>query len=230
MPHSDQPPHAADGPGTGDPESVYHLYLTTDVRPAIRAASPAQMRGILRDIGAHLCHCLRRDAGGIPGLSPGRRQPWQVCQIGSGMRAGFQLYQHVTQAVAGSCLHALGFDPGRAAAEDTYFTTDVDPFLVTARQQCMRRTLLHLTGHLQAVLDDSDTSAQASADAAVPDELWEIANGVTAGIQLYRHAVRALAVHVLYYMWEGLGAGSTTGFVPFIPDIADPAAFGICPN
>jgi len=230
MTHSDQPPHVADGSGTGDPESVYGVYLSTDARSAIRAAAPEQMRGVLRDISADLCRCLRRDLSGIPALGADRRQPWQACQVGCGMRAGFQLYRHVTQAVAGSFLHAMGFDPGRAVAEDAYLTTDVDPFWATACAQHMRRTLLDLADHLQAVLDDCDTSARASAQAAVPDDLWEIGTGVTAAIQLYRHAVRARAVHALYYLWEGLGTGSTPPLALLTTDIADPTVFAVSPN
>lgn len=40
MLHPDQPPHAADGPATGDPEPVYHACLTTDTGPPAARPGP----------------------------------------------------------------------------------------------------------------------------------------------------------------------------------------------
>jgi hypothetical protein len=213
MPHPDPASSPTSGP-EADPESVYDTYLTIDIRPAIRAARPDQMRRILGDIGRYLCHHVRQDHRAIPALSPDRPQPGKVRQSGSGMRAGFQLYQHATQAVAGGFLHALGFDPARAAGEDSYLSTEVDPFLGKATTGRMRRTLLTFADHVQFVLDDSDTIASASTQADLPDHLWQLATGVSAAIHLHRHAVRALAAHVLYYAWDGLELGDTLRFRP----------------
>jgi len=100
MPHPDRTPHPADDPSASDPEAIYRAYLTTDARPAIHAATTEQLRGILAAIARNLCHHLAEPTGGVPPLGPDLRRPWQVCQVGTGTRAGLQLYRHVEQAVA----------------------------------------------------------------------------------------------------------------------------------
>jgi len=139
-------------------------------------------------------------------LGPDLRRPWQVCQVGTGTRAGLQLYRHVEQAVAGSYLHALDFDPDRATVGNIYYATIIDPFLRTARKQRLRRTLLHLADHLDATLRDSDLAADTSARSDLPEDVWEAGTGVNAAIQLYRYAVRVLTAHTLFYLWDGYPA------------------------
>jgi len=206
MTHPDHGPSFADD-FSADSESVYRVYLTTDVRPAIRAATADQMRGILAAIARHLCHHLTDPIGGIPPLSPDSRAPWQVCQAGTGTRVGLQLYSRVLQAVAGSYLQALGFDPDRATQDTSFFTTSIDPFLRHTRKQQLGRALLHIADYLETIVHDSDTAADASAQADLPEDVWEVATGVGAAVELYRHGVRVLAVHVLFYLWDGLGIG-----------------------
>lgn len=216
MPQDHQASHPTDDPDGDNPELVYRAYLTADTRLAIRAATTEQMRRILADIARHLCHQLTDPLGGVPPLGPDQRQPWQVCQVGTGTRAGFQLYHHVLQAVAGCYLHALGFDPARATADDTYYATAIDPFLRKARKQWLRRTLNRLADHLDATVHDSDVAADVSAQADLPHDIWEVGTGVTSAIQLYRHAVRIVSVHTLFFLWEGSGvAGQTHVLRPF---------------
>jgi hypothetical protein len=240
MTHPDHDPHAAGSMPAGhgsasERESVYHAYLTTDIRPAILAASPDQLRDALRHTATSLCRYLHDDIAGIAPLRPDTRQPWELCQTGHGIHAGFQLYRHVLQAVAGSYLHALGFDPARAATDGTYLSTRIAPSLAAARTRRLRRTLLELTRHLRATVDDSDTAAATSAQAGpeIPDDLWEIAAGVNAGIQLYHQATRMLAVHTAYQIWHALAISGTPApaWLPFTPGTADPGLlFVVHPN
>lgn len=202
-----------------DPESVHRVYLTTDVRPAIHAATHQQLRDIMHRISDHLCQHLSRDIATFPAIGPDRRRPGEICQIGAAMPAGFQLYHHLTAAMAGSYLRALGFAPASAATDPAYFPEIVAPFLASARKPHLRRMLLNLTGHISAVLADSDTSAQAStqAHAHMPGETWEIAAGVTAAISLYRHCARTISVHVRFYILDGLGIGNPPHYRPYTP-------------
>src|SRR5215469_14438205 len=143
-----------------DPESVHQVYLNTDARPAIHAATHQQLKDIVHRISEHLCQHLSRDIATFPAIGPDRRRPGEICQIGAAM------------------------PPASAATDPAYFTEIVAPFLASARKPHLRRMLLNLAGHISAVLADSDTSAQAStqAHAHIPAETWEIAAGVTAAI------------------------------------------------
>ncbi len=123
------------------------------------------------------------------------------------MRAAFQLYRHASQAVAGNFLRTLGFNPLRATADATYFAAGIDPILATARKQQLRLTLPQLVDHLRTVVDGSDAAALLTPQVNVPDDLWQASMGVTAGILLYRPAIRTIAVAVLYHIWENLGTG-----------------------
>lgn len=73
MPHADQPSHPAASPG--DPESVHRVYLTTDIRPAMRTATASQLRNALAGITRHLCHHLTGPPGIIPSPDAGTGQP-----------------------------------------------------------------------------------------------------------------------------------------------------------
>jgi len=118
-----------------------------------------------------------------------------------------QIYRHVLQAVAGHYLQAAGFDPAHAATSRAYLTATIEPFLRNARTQQLRQALLDLAGCLDATAEDCDTAAAASIPADLPEDVWDVGIGVSTAIGLYRRAVRVLAVHVLYFVWEGLGIG-----------------------
>lgn len=206
-----------------DPESVHKVYLKADIGPAIHAATQQQLRDILHHVCGHLCHQL----GGMerfPSLRPDRRRAGEICQVGVAKMAGMQLFQQVIEAVAGSYLYALGFDPARATSDPGYFAGSIAPFLATARRQHLRRMLQYLTGHMDAVLSDSDKFAQAATETQteVTGDLWEIAAGVGAAISLYRHCARVMSVHVRFYILDGLGIGNTPHYYrPYAPGPAD---------
>ena len=206
-----------------DPESVHRVYLQADIQPAIRAATHEQLRDVVHRVSKHLCHHLGRDIGAFPAIGPNRRRPWEICQIGAAMPAGFQLYHHLTAAVAGSYLQAMGFAPASAATDPAYHAGIVAPFVATARHPHLLRMLLKLASHMSAVLADSDTSAQASSDALaeVPGDVWEIGAGVDAAIGLYRYCARVMSVHVRYCICEGLGIGDLPHYRPYTPEPAD---------
>jgi hypothetical protein len=69
--------------------------------------------------------------------------------------------------------------------------------------------------------------AQASTEAQAEaiDDLWEVAAGVGAAIGLYRHCARVMSVHILYYIWTGLGIGDPRTTVP-TPQSRRRKAFG----
>ncbi len=158
MPHPDQGPSFADDV-SADPESVYRVYLTTDVRPAIRAATADQMRGILAAIARHLCHHLTDPIGGIPPLSPDSRAPWQVCQAGTGTRVGLQLYSRVLQAVAGSYLQARSC--ATPASNSSVAPCSTSP--TTWKRSFMTATLPLMPAHKPTSPKTSGKSQQASA-------------------------------------------------------------------
>lgn len=81
---------------------------------------------------------------------------------------------------------------------------------------------LQLTGHMHAVVTDSDAFAQASAEiqAEVTDDLREHATGVSTAISLYRHCARTLSVHARICICEGLDIGGTPRYRPCTPAAA----------
>jgi hypothetical protein len=213
--------------GGGDErDAVYRVYLATDARPAIRAAGDEALRAVVRDLGAYLCRQVSADMGSVPALGPDRRAPWQVCQAGDATRAGFQLYRHVMQAVAGNLLQALGFEPARAAGAPAR----IDRFLATATQQQVRQILLDLADHLEQVITDSDdiTALATETTAGLPADMQDVGRGVSLSVALYHHAVQVIAVSTLYHIWEGLGISTSPALVPYAPRTA--AAFGFSVN
>jgi hypothetical protein len=199
----DQPADPAEQPDGANPDSVYRAYLSADARPAIRAATAGQVHGILTTITWHLCDLLADPPPGLPRAGSGSRPRWQVCQVGAGLQAGLQVYCHVQQAVAGRCLGALGFDPDRATTESSYYAACVSPFLRAARTQRMRCSLLLLADLLAELVLDSNLAVGVSMSADLPPEAWEAGTGIRTATQLYRHAVRITAAHILFYLWRG---------------------------
>ncbi len=181
MQHRDQTPQQDSDPPASDLEGIFRSYLDADARPAIRAATADQLRRVLLDIAGHLCYWLRLDM--TESLPPGPPSPvsWGICDAASATRAGFQLYHHVGQVIAAGCLHAIGFDPHRAAADHTYYSTSVQPALTAASRQRMRGLLLDLAGHIEASMDDADTSATLSAAAGLPAEAARTAAAESGG-------------------------------------------------
>jgi hypothetical protein len=207
---------ASNRPGqpSSSPESVYRTVLAADARPAIRAASGPQLRAALNDITTHLCDYVRRHARhtvAAPGQWPG------PIEAGA-MQFALELFDDVRRAVAASWLHALRFDPGRAAAEPDYHGTVVGPVLAAARKYRLRGLLLTLADRIRAATTDADTSAALVAVTPVPDDIWDVGTGVSAAMVLYQHAVLVEAAHVWYYLPGGLG----TGQAPVLPPIAPP--------
>lgn len=205
-------------------ESVYRSCLNADARPVIRAASADQLRLALRRITGHLCHQLRRDLTGS--LPPGTASAiaWEECQASSATQAGFQLYHQVSQAIAAGCLHALGFDPRAAAASDAYLEADVEPVLTAASRRRMRGLLLGLASHIQAIMEDADDSADMTAGIDLPENAWEAGTGVTAAIQLYRHAALVQTGWVLFRLWDGFSASGAPILLPYTAG-SPPASF-----
>lgn len=171
MPQPDQPSHPTSDPA--HPAAVHQVYLTTNIRSAIRVATAKQLRAALAEIARHLCYHL----GDPPGLDAG--QSWQGCQVGSGTRAGFQLYHHALQAVADYFLQALGLDPVRATTDNDYLASALGPFLAVSPRQS-RRTLIRLVDCIDATVKDADIAAGAAGDvhAGLPEDVWEVVLGL----------------------------------------------------
>lgn len=205
-------------------ESVYRSYLDADARPAIRAASSGQLRLVLRRIAMHLCYRLRLDLAESLPPGPASALSWGVCQTDSATRAGCQLYHQVGQAIAASCLHAIGFDPHTAADDDAYLGTAVEPVLTTASRRHMRGLLLNVVGHIEAIIDDADASAEWITGVELPENAWESGTGVAAAIQLYQHATLIQTAYVLFHLWNGFSTSGTPILAPFTAD-TPPAGF-----
>lgn len=104
-------------------------------------------------------------------------------------------------------MRALGFDPASAAANNTYPATSIGPSLRAARKSRLRQILLCLADCLDATVGDADIAFGAADDAlaVLPEAVWEEGVGAITATGLYRHAVRVMAVHVLYYVWDAFG-------------------------
>jgi hypothetical protein len=206
-------------------QAVWDTYLTTDIRPAIRAARRATMRRVLTTVTRQLCQLLNTRPSGIAARSPDPRQPYDICQIGAAMPAGLQLYHHLTQATAAHYLRAALLDPAEAATSRAYLAT-ITAHLSASSTQDLRGILLHLADSLYATATEATaTAAMATATAAGPDldeDLRGLGASAALGIALYRDAVCSLTVLVLYLIWEGLGV--TT------PDYIAPGYAAICAN
>lgn len=229
MQHRDHTPQQNSDPPTADLEGSFRSLLDADARPVICAASAHQLRRVLRDIAGHLCYRLRLDMTGSLPPGPASHVSWGVCEAASATRAGFQLYHYVGQVIAAGCLHVIGFDPHQAAADDTYFSTSVEPALTAASRQLMRGLLLDLAGHIEASMDDADTSAILTTADGLPEEAWEAGTGVSAAIGLYRHATVIQTGYVLYKLWAGLTNGPPS-LMPFTPGTPAATVPAISPN
>lgn len=58
--------------------------------------------------------------------------------------------------------------------------------------------------HLHAAVADSRAAVTISASTDLPGDLWEPAVGISAAARLHDHALRTVAVLILYYIQEGL--------------------------
>jgi hypothetical protein len=225
MSRPDQPSRASAG---DTPESVCRSLLAADPRPAIRSAPAPALRDLLSEITSHLCLLLQRQASDFTTTAPPPDRWPGSCAIGSGLRAGFQLYHDLTQAVAASWLHATGFDPAQAAADPAYHAAVISPSLTAATRHQIRAILLDLTSHIDTVTADAATSAALSAATQLPDDLRDIATGVTAAIALYQHTVFTQAADILHCLQAGLGTSHATSLPPFTPPGAP--GYPISPN
>jgi hypothetical protein len=213
---------APEHPGTaGDPETVYRTFLHADVRPVINAASTARRRAALHAAAAHLCDRLRHDITAFPAYSPGQRPPWAICQTGNALRAGFELTHAVTQAIAGSYLHVIGFNPAAAISAPRYHSETITPALNAARPARLHATLLALADHAHATTTDADLghalATQIHRD-GIPDDLWDTATAVTTAITLYQHAAVTEAAQVLCAVWDALDPAPALFPLPASPN------------
>jgi hypothetical protein len=109
-------------PASG-PESVYRSLVAADARPAIRAASGPQLHAAMNDITTHLCDHVRRQAS----CTAAAPDQWPGAGEAGSLQAALELFDDIRRAVAASWLHALQFDPDRAAAEPHYHGTVIGP-------------------------------------------------------------------------------------------------------
>lgn len=231
MPHPDQSPRQPPGgQPPGSPESVCRSLLAADPRPAIRAASGQQLRTALTRITSHLCNRVHRTASDFMVAAPAQDQRPGACEIGSGMRAGFRLYDDLCRAVAATWLHAAGFDPAQAAASPDYHAAVISPFLATAGKHRLRGVLLTLTDHIRAATTDADASAAIATSTRIPDDAWDAGTGVSAAIALYRHAVLVEATYVMYHLHDELGTSRAPALLPFTPSSPGIPFFPVSPN
>lgn len=230
MPNPDQSPHQppAGQPSAG-PERAFRSLLAADARPAIRAASGQQLRSVLTGITSHLCRRVHRQVSDFIAAAPAPDRWPGACEAGSGMRAGFQLYDDLCRAVAASWLHAAGFDPAQAAAGPDYHAAVIVPFLAAGKHR-LRGVLLTLTDRVRAATADADASAAIAAAARFPDDVWDAGTGVSAAITLYQHAVLTEAAQVTYRLHHGLGTGRAPAPLRFTPPPAGIPFFPASPN
>ena len=154
MPNPDPPqPHRGQLPAS--PERAFRSLLAADARPAIRAASGQQLRSVLTGVTSHLCRRVHRQASDFMAAAPAPDRWPGACEAGSGMRAGFQLYDDLCRTIAADWLHTAGFDPAQAAVGPDYHATVIDPFLAAAGKHRLRGALLTLTDRVRAVTADA---------------------------------------------------------------------------
>lgn len=224
------PEQSSRQPAGDSPEKICRSFLAIDPQPAIRAANAPKLRAVLTSLTMHLCDRVRSQASDfLTGAPPPDGWPGP-CAIGSGMRAGFELYHELCRAVAASWLSATGFDPAQAAAEPGYHAGIVIPSLAAISRDRMRGTLLTLTDRIRATTDDADASAVLSAATRLPDELWDVGTGTTAAMALYRHVVFVQAVDVWYCLHDELGTGAAPAMHPFTPPPPGTLFFPVSPN
>jgi hypothetical protein len=201
---------------------VYRTFLDTDIRPLINTATPAARHAAVNAAARHLCGRLRHDTASFPACGPGQRPAWAACQTGNALRAGFELTSAVTQAIAGSYLQVMGFDPATAISTAGYHRDIVVPALQHARPTRHHATLLALARHAAATVTDADqgsTLARQAGHGGIPDDLWDIATSVTTAITLYRHAALTEAAQLLCTLWDSLAPdpGTAPVLLPFAP-------------
>jgi hypothetical protein len=209
--------HQDDLDPASEPETIYRTFLAADIRPVITAAAPAAMRAALDTLAAHLCGRLCHDITTFRAYGPDQRPPWAACETGNALRAGFQLAHAVTQAIAGSYLTIMGFDPATATTAPAYHPDVITPALRAARPTRLHATLLGLTEHATATVTDADQGFALAGQASdgIPADLWDTATAVTTAIRLYRHAALTEAAHVLSTLWDELAPGPV--LLPFAP-------------
>jgi hypothetical protein len=110
------------------------------------AATAGQLRDTLVAISAHLGRKLDLDVAQFPAYGPDERPAWAVCQTGNAMRAGFQIYHVVIQALAGGFLAVMGFDAAQALTDPDYQAAMIVPSLASAGKARMRTILADLAG------------------------------------------------------------------------------------
>jgi hypothetical protein len=214
---------AAPAMSDDDPELVLRSYLDSDEEPLIPAATAGQLRDTLVAIADHLGRQLHLDVAQFPAYGPDERPPWAVCQTGNAMRAGFQIYHEVIQALAGGFLAVMSFDAAQAVTDPAYHAAVIVPSLAGAGKARMRTILTDLAGHVRATASDSAASTGLLSASQVPADIRDVASGVTTAISLYHHAVVAEAANVLYLIWDGLQA-------PNLAAVTSPAACGLSLN
>lgn len=187
--------------------SVYDSYLAADVRPAIHAASVPELRTTLDQVVKLLCHHAQDDFGPAQAITADSRLPYEICEVGRGIKAGLQLYRHVGQAVAGSYLNSMGYETARLIADRGYADSVIGPSASKATEEQAKGMLLALANHMDAVVKDGVIAASApgaASDVTAADDLQDIAAGASLAIALYSHTACQIAVYVLYKMWMNL--------------------------
>jgi len=222
-------PQSADDPPADNPEATYRSLLAIDIRSAIGSASIPRLRAALSGTIAHMCQRARPQLSEFRIVAPGSRRKASASEKGSGMRAGFQLYDQVSRAVIASWLTAMQVDAERASADPEYYGAVMAPLAATASSQRMRGLLLTLADCIDADIADADTSA-ALAATQFPDDVWEAGIGVGFAIALYRHVVLIQAVHAVYYVHEGLGIGDATVLARFTVPPPGTSCYTASPN
>jgi hypothetical protein len=194
MPSPDQPQHA--GPGAEDPESVYATFLTTDIRPLIRAAGPAALTAAHDAVAGHL---RRYVTGKLSRPYDGPVDP--PC-----LQPAFGLYCQAEKAAAATLILALST------------TRHASRPAAPAR---LRGTLLGLADAIDALCRDASTAAATTATITPADLPGDVIGlGVAAAASLHFHAARDQAVHLLYHLWTCLDPGIGLGTIPGLPRTA----------
>lgn len=98
----------------------------------------------------------------------------------------------------GGCLHAIGSEPHAPA----YLNATIEVALNKASRDTTHILLLSLNEHMHVTIADAGTAA---------------------AIELCRHATLIQAVHVLHYLWDGLGTRPLVSHATDISSTARPS-------